>query len=113
MILKDKKAIILGVANNKSIAYGIAKAFHEQGARLAFSYVGDAIKKRVEPISEELGGEFTFPLDVCNDEQLASAVETVKGHTNTQPSQGCMRMAPSSLMTSPLIMGFSASDVTR
>ncbi len=56
MLLQGKKALILGLANNKSIAYGIANAFKEQGARLAFNYVGDAIKKRVEPLSEELGG---------------------------------------------------------
>ena len=63
MLLQGKKALILGLANNKSIAYGIANAFKEQGARLAFNYVGDAIKKRVEPLSEELGGEFTFQCD--------------------------------------------------
>ncbi len=78
MLLEGKKALILGVANNKSIAYGVAKAFKAQGARLAFSYVGDAIKKRVEPISEEFGGEFTVALDVCDDEQISSAVQNVK-----------------------------------
>ena len=65
MLLKDKKCLIFGVANNRSIAYGIASCFKEQGARLAFSYAGEAIHKRVEPISEELGGEFIFPCDVC------------------------------------------------
>lgn len=78
MLLKDKKAVIFGVANNKSIAYGISKSFKEHGARLSFSYVGEAIQKRVEPISEELGGEFTFPCDVSNDEDLITAAETVK-----------------------------------
>lgn len=78
MLLEGKKALILGVANNKSIAYGIASAFRQQGARLAFSYVGDAIQKRVEPISAELGGEFTFPLDVTDDAQLAAAAEFVR-----------------------------------
>ena len=48
MLLQGKKALILGLANNKSIAYGISSCFKEQGARLAFNYVGDAIKKRVE-----------------------------------------------------------------
>lgn len=56
MLLKGKKALIMGVANNRSIAYGISSAFAREGARLAFSYAGDAIKKRVEPICEELGG---------------------------------------------------------
>jgi enoyl-[acyl-carrier protein] reductase I len=73
MLLEGKKAVIFGVANDKSIAYGIAKQFREHGARLAFSYVGDALKKRVEPISEELGGEFTFNCDVSKDEDLAAA----------------------------------------
>ncbi len=77
MLLEGKKALILGVANNKSIAYGVAQAFKEQGARLAFSYVGDAIKKRVDPISEELGGEFTFGCDVCDDAQIKAAAELV------------------------------------
>ncbi len=78
MLLKDKKVAIFGVANNKSIAYGIAKAFKDNGARLAFSYVGEAIQKRVEPISEELGGEFTFPCDVSSDESIAGAAAAVK-----------------------------------
>ncbi len=78
MLLKDKKIAIFGVANNKSIAYGIAKAFKDNGARLAFSYVGEAIQKRVEPISEELGGEFTFPCDVSSDESIANAAATVR-----------------------------------
>ncbi len=78
MLLKDKKALIFGLANNRSIAYGIAKAFNDNGAKLAFNYIGDAIKKRVEPISEELNGDFTFPCDVTKDEEIAQAVETVK-----------------------------------
>lgn len=78
MLLEGKKALIFGVANDKSIAYGIAKQFKEQGARLAFSYVNDKLKKRVDPISEELGGEFTFPCDVCDDDQIAQSAETVK-----------------------------------
>ncbi|WP_279042537.1 enoyl-ACP reductase FabI [Bilophila wadsworthia] len=67
MLLKDKKCLIFGVANNRSIAYGIASCFKEQGARLAFSYAGEAIHKRVEPISEELG-----------DEDIAAAAALVK-----------------------------------
>lgn len=78
MLLKDKKAAIFGVANNKSIAYGISKAFKDNGARLAFSYVGEAIQKRVEPISAELGGDFTFPCDVSCDESVAEAAAIVK-----------------------------------
>ncbi len=78
MLLQGKKALIMGLANNRSIAYGIAAALKAQGARLAFNYVGDAIKKRVEPLSEELGGEFTFQCDVCGDAQIESAASIVK-----------------------------------
>lgn len=78
MLLKDKKCVIFGVANNKSIAYGIASAFHENGAKLAFSYAGDAIKKRVEPICAELQGDFTFPCDVTDDAQITAAADCVR-----------------------------------
>jgi enoyl-[acyl-carrier protein] reductase I len=78
MLMKDKKALIFGVANERSIAYGIAKQFKEQGARLAFSYANDAVKKRIDPISEELGGEFVLQCDVQDDEAVATAAATVK-----------------------------------
>ncbi len=78
MLLQGKRALILGIANNKSIAYGVAQAFKAQGARMAFNYVGEAIKKRVDPISEEMGAEFTLALDVCDDAQIAAAVKTVE-----------------------------------
>ncbi|MFP4168513.1 MAG: enoyl-ACP reductase [Desulfonatronovibrionaceae bacterium] len=78
MLLKDKKALIFGVANKKSIAYGVAENFRAQGARLAFSYVGQALEKRVVPISEELGGEFTFNCDVGSDEDIDLAANTVQ-----------------------------------
>ena len=78
MLLEGKRALIFGVANNKSIAYGIAKEFKAQGARLAFNFLGDALKKRVEPIAEELGGDFIFQCDVTSDEEIAAAVERVK-----------------------------------
>jgi len=78
MLLKDKKALIFGVANNRSIAYGIAKAFKENGARLALNYLGEALKKRVEPISQELQSEFIFDCDVSSDDQIQAAAELVK-----------------------------------
>jgi enoyl-[acyl-carrier protein] reductase I len=77
MLLQGKKALIFGVANNRSIAYGIASAFRRKGAGLAFSYVGEAIRKRVEPISAELAGEFTFPCDVSDDAQMDEAAALV------------------------------------
>lgn len=77
MLLEGKKALIMGLANNRSIAFGIASSLKAHGARLAFNYVGEAIKKRVEPLSEELGGEFTFQCDVCDDAQIKEAANLV------------------------------------
>ncbi len=77
MLLQGKKALITGVANNRSIAYAIGKAFKDQGARLAFSYPGEALQKRVEPLSEELGGEFTVAMDVTDDAEIQQAKDTV------------------------------------
>ena len=78
MILKDKRVLILGLANDKSIAWGIAKMMKEQGARLAFSYLNEALQKRVEPLSDEIGGEFTFELDVTNEDHLVKMSDVVK-----------------------------------
>lgn len=78
MLLEGKKALIMGLANNKSIAWGIAQCFKENGARLAFNYVGEALKKRVLPLSEQVGGEFTFQCDVCSDQEIADAVTLVQ-----------------------------------
>lgn len=77
MLLEGKKALITGVANNKSIAYAVAQACKEHGARLAFSYPGEALQKRVEPLSEELGGEFVVPMDVTDSNEIQNAADTV------------------------------------
>ncbi|BCD68589.1 enoyl-ACP reductase FabI [Nitratiruptor sp. YY09-18] len=69
-LMEGKKGLIVGVANNKSIAYGIAKACKEQGAELAFTYLNDAIKKRVEPIAAEMGSDKIYELDVSKPEHF-------------------------------------------
>jgi enoyl-[acyl-carrier protein] reductase I len=68
-LMKGKRGLILGVANNYSIAWGIAKALSAQGAELAFTYQGEALGKRVKPLAAELGSDFIVPCDV---EDLAS-----------------------------------------
>ncbi len=78
MLLSGKKAVIFGIANNRSIAYGIAQAFRNHGAEVALSWAGEALRKRVEPIAEELGAAFTFPCDVTRDEEIAAATEAVR-----------------------------------
>ena len=63
-LMQGKRGLIMGVANNRSIAWGIAKAAAAQGAALAFTYQGDAVKKRVEPLAGELGSKLVLPCDV-------------------------------------------------
>ena len=70
MVMKGKKGLIVGLANNKSIAYGIAKSCAAQGAEMAFTYLNDALKKRVEPIAKEFGSEYVYELDVSNPEHM-------------------------------------------
>jgi enoyl-[acyl-carrier protein] reductase I len=78
MLLEGKKALVFGVVNDRSIAYGIAKQFKSHGARLAFSYAADPIKGRLDPICEELDGEFMFKCDVTNDAEIAAGAQLVK-----------------------------------
>lgn len=79
MLMKGKKGVILGVANDKSIAYGIAKACNEQGATIAFTYLNDALKKRVEPIAATFGSSnLVYPCDVSKPEEIASLRESLK-----------------------------------
>ena len=63
-LMQGKRGLIMGVANNHSIAWGIAKAVAAEGAELAFTYQGDALGKRVKPLAEELGSDFLLPCDV-------------------------------------------------
>ena len=71
MLMNGKKGVILGVANDKSIAYGIAKACAAQGAQIAFTYLNDSLKKRVVPIAEEFGsGSLVYPCDVSKPEEI-------------------------------------------
>jgi len=72
-ILSGKRALIVGVASDRSIAWGIAQAMHAQGAELAFTYANDKFKERVEPLAAQLGSSLTMPLDVQLDDQLDSA----------------------------------------
>ncbi len=77
MIMKGKKGLIVGLANDKSIAYGIAKACHEQGAELAFTYLNDALKKRVVPLADSFCSDKVYELDVSNEEHMAGIAELI------------------------------------
>jgi len=71
--LAGKRALIVGVATDRSIAWGIAEAMHTQGAELAFSYANDKFKERVEPLAASIGSTLLMPLDVQHDEQIDAA----------------------------------------
>lgn len=72
-ILAGKKGLIMGVANNRSIAWGIAEEAKKYGAELAFTYQGEALQKRVEPLAASVGSDIVLPCDV-NDPESVKAV---------------------------------------
>src|SRR5438876_4560598 len=76
-LMRGKRGLILGVANNRSIAWGIAKAAHAHGAELAFTYQGDALKKRVEPLAAEVGGLVVGHCDVSEGTTIDAAFRAV------------------------------------
>ena len=77
-VLKGKKALVVGVANQHSIAYGCAKAFRELGAELAITYLNEKSKTYVEPLAKELGAPIFLPLDVAKAGELEVVFETIK-----------------------------------
>jgi enoyl-[acyl-carrier protein] reductase I len=77
-IMQGKKGLVMGVANEKSIAWGMAKALHEQGAELAFTYQGDAFGKRVKPLAESIGANLLLDCDVTKEDDLDAVFETIK-----------------------------------
>ena len=70
--LAGKRLLITGVLNNRSIAYGIARACHREGAELAFSYQGERFKDRIREVAAEFGSTLTFDCDVSDDAQIAA-----------------------------------------
>jgi enoyl-[acyl-carrier protein] reductase I len=77
-LMAGKRGLIMGVANNRSIAWGIAKACAAQGAEIAFTYQGDALKKRVEPLAAELGSKHVLPCDVTDSASMDAVFETLE-----------------------------------
>jgi enoyl-[acyl-carrier protein] reductase I len=78
--LEGKRALIVGVASNRSIAWGIAEAMHEQGAELAFTYQNDKLRSRVEKIAEQTGSEILIPCDVGSDEEIQHTFDELARH---------------------------------
>ena len=77
-LLRGKRGLIMGLANDKSIAWGIAKACADAGAELAFSYQGEALKKRVDPLAAQLGSDLVLPCDVADEGSIDGMFEALK-----------------------------------
>lgn len=77
-LLEGKKALIFGVANDHSIAWGISKALHEHGVELGFSYAVESLERRVRPLAQSVGSDFVEPCDVSRDEDIHAIFEKAK-----------------------------------
>tara|TARA_B100000989_G_scaffold33453_1_gene21389 strand:- start:656 stop:913 length:258 start_codon:yes stop_codon:yes gene_type:complete len=77
-LMKGKKGLVMGVANERSIAWGISQKLSEAGAELAFTYLGDALKKRVIPLAEKLSSKITFSCDVEKKDDVKKLFEDIK-----------------------------------
>lgn len=77
-LLKGKRGIIFGVANERSIAWAISRALSHEGAELAFTYAGEILEKRVRPLAEGIGADIILPCDVTKDEEIEQVFQTLK-----------------------------------
>ncbi len=82
-LFDGKQGLIFGVANKNSIAWGIAQALHDEGATLGFSYAGEVLKKRVEPLAEGIGSDFVEECDVTSDENIDAVFEKAESRFGT------------------------------
>ena len=82
-IMNGKRGIVMGVANDRSIAWGIAGAVAKQGAEIAFTYQGDALEKRVRPLAEKIGSNIIIPCDVSSDEAIEETFKLLKEKWDT------------------------------
>ncbi len=77
-LMAGKKGLIMGVANDRSIAWGIAKTAHAHGAELAFTYQGEALEKRVRPLAEEIGSDIVLPCDVTDEASVEATFKAIE-----------------------------------
>jgi enoyl-[acyl-carrier protein] reductase I len=77
-LMAGKRGLVMGVANDRSIAWGIASAAHAQGAELAFTYQGEALAKRVRPLAESVGSDLVLPCDVSDEASIDAAFEAIR-----------------------------------
>ena len=77
-LMKGKRGLIMGVANQRSIAWGIAQACADAGAELAFTYQGEALERRVKPLAESVNSDFVLPCDVTDEASIDAVFEALK-----------------------------------
>jgi enoyl-[acyl-carrier protein] reductase I len=82
-IMEGKRGLIMGLANDKSLAWGIAQKLHEHGAELAFSFQGESLEKRVRPLAAQVGSDFCFDCDVSRMDALDAAFDTLRSRWET------------------------------
>src|SRR3546814_2214183 len=100
-LMKGKRGLIMGLANDKSLAWGIARALHGAGAELAISYQGEVMLKRVKPLADELGCDFLIDCDVSDMDNLDAAFATIaarwptidRSEEHTSELQSLMRIS--------------------
>ena len=76
-VMKGKRGLVMGVANDHSIAWGIARTLHAHGAEVAFTYQGDAQLKRLKPLADSIGAKIVMPCDVEDDNQMDAAFDVL------------------------------------
>ena len=126
-LLKNKKGLIMGVANERSIAWGISKKLANEGAELAFTYVGESLKKRVLPLANSLGSKLTIDCNVENEQQIKDTflqikkdwgtidfvVHSVAFSDKSELSGEYLSTSRNNFLNSMLISCFSFTEVAR
>src|SRR3546814_8520805 len=82
-LMQGKRGLIMGLANDRSLAWGIAKALHAHGAEMAFSYHGEALEKRVRPLANEVGSDFLIECDVADLDEMERAFNKLAARWQT------------------------------
>lgn len=107
-LLSGKKILVTGVLSNRSIAYGIARAAHREGAQLAFTYVGERFKDRVADLAKEFGSKIVLPCDVSSDAEIIALFESLRAHWDGLDGLvHAIAFAPREAIAGGLLDGFS------
>ncbi len=106
--LANKKILVTGLLSNRSIAYGIAKAMHREGAELAFTYAGEGIRDRVHKLAPDFNGKIVLPCDVTSDDQITACFESLKKEWGTFDGfVHAIAFAPREAITGDFLEGLS------